>query len=55
MYFRSQLVELLCDGVRDGAAHAAAYNRHFFEPFYVGRYPQGSDKIVKAVALIQMV
>ena len=51
----AQVVELLCDGVCDSAAHAAAYYSDFLQTFSVARNAEGSYEVVNELALFEVV
>ncbi len=52
---RALLVELFRHRVGDGAAHAAADDGHLFQALRLRGAAQGAHKILKAVALLQVV
>ena len=51
----AQVVELLCDGVCDSAAHAAAYYSDLLQTFSVARNAEGSYEVVNELALFEVV
>ena len=55
VYFGAELMQLLCDGERDGAADAAADDGDLFQTVHMRRLAQGADEIVNILALVEVV
>ena len=55
VHFRALRVQLFGDGVRDGAADAAAHDRDFMQPRGVRGLAERADEIVDILAFVQVI